>query len=121
VDWRTEGFEALVHCARDTSPRGPEIVHVFDQLVRTIPALQRPVGLLTEGDESPLTITPTVVVSMLGAPTFMDEEIEDGWLVLFLIDLAGAMHELGRKGPDESVFLESWITNSDKVFATFRP
>jgi hypothetical protein len=30
------------------------------------------------------------------------------------------MHELGRKGPDESVFLESWITNSDKVFAVFR-
>jgi hypothetical protein len=35
--------------------------------------------------------------------------------------LAGAMHELGRSGPDESVFLESWITNSDKVFAVFRP
>jgi hypothetical protein len=35
--------------------------------------------------------------------------------------LAGAMHALGRKGPDESVFLESWITNSDKVFAVFRP
>jgi hypothetical protein len=35
--------------------------------------------------------------------------------------LAGAMHELGRKKPDESVFLESWITNSDKVFAVFRP
>ena len=34
--------------------------------------------------------------------------------------LAGAMAELGRK-PDESVFLESWITNSDKVFAVFRP
>ena len=34
--------------------------------------------------------------------------------------LAGAMSELGRK-PDEAVFLESWITNSDKVFATFRP
>jgi hypothetical protein len=35
--------------------------------------------------------------------------------------LAGAMHALGRGGPDESVFLESWITNSDKVFAVFRP
>ena len=35
--------------------------------------------------------------------------------------LAGAMHELGRGRPDESVFLESWITNSDKVFAVFRP
>jgi hypothetical protein len=35
--------------------------------------------------------------------------------------LAGAMQELGRKQPDESVFLESWLTNSDKVFAVFRP
>lgn len=35
--------------------------------------------------------------------------------------LAGAMHELGRREPDESVFLESWITNSDKVFVVFRP
>lgn len=34
--------------------------------------------------------------------------------------LAGAMAELGRK-PDYSVFMESWITNSDKVFAVFRP
>jgi hypothetical protein len=34
--------------------------------------------------------------------------------------LAGAMAELNRK-PDYSVFLESWITNSDKVFAAFRP
>jgi ATP-dependent Lon protease len=30
-----------------------------------------------EGDEAPLTITPTVVVGMLGAPTFMDEEMEE--------------------------------------------
>jgi hypothetical protein len=34
--------------------------------------------------------------------------------------LAGAMSELNRK-PDESVFLESWVSNSDKVFAVFRP
>lgn len=34
--------------------------------------------------------------------------------------LAGAMAELDRK-PDEAVFLESWISNSDKVFAVFRP
>jgi hypothetical protein len=34
--------------------------------------------------------------------------------------LAGAMKELGRK-PDESRFLESWLCNSDKVFAVFRP
>src|SRR6185312_14852254 len=30
-----------------------------------------------EGDEAPLTITPTIVVAMLGAPTFMDEEMEE--------------------------------------------
>lgn len=35
--------------------------------------------------------------------------------------LAGAMSELGRREPDESAFLESWLTNSDKVFAVFRP
>jgi hypothetical protein len=34
--------------------------------------------------------------------------------------LAGAMAQLDRR-PDYSVFLESWITNSDKVFAAFRP
>jgi len=34
--------------------------------------------------------------------------------------LAGAMSELDRK-PDYAVFHESWITNSDRVFATFRP
>jgi ATP-dependent Lon protease len=30
-----------------------------------------------EGDETPLTITPAVVMEMLGAPTFLDEEIEE--------------------------------------------
>jgi ATP-dependent Lon protease len=30
-----------------------------------------------EGDETPLTVTPTVVVDMLGAPKFLDEEIEE--------------------------------------------
>jgi hypothetical protein len=30
------------------------------------------------------------------------------------------MAELGRR-PDECVFLESWISTSDKVFAAFRP
>ena len=34
--------------------------------------------------------------------------------------LAGAMAELGRK-PQESRFIESWLCNSDKVFAVFRP
>jgi ATP-dependent Lon protease len=30
-----------------------------------------------EGDEAPLTITPQVVVEMLGAPSFLDEEMEE--------------------------------------------
>ena len=34
--------------------------------------------------------------------------------------LAGAMAELARR-PQECTFLESWISNSDKVFAVFRP
>ncbi len=34
--------------------------------------------------------------------------------------LVGAMAELDRK-PDYAVFQESWITNSDKVFCSFRP
>ncbi len=34
--------------------------------------------------------------------------------------LAGAMAELGRR-PQASQFIESWLCNSDKVFAVFRP
>ena len=33
--------------------------------------------------------------------------------------LAGAMSELGHGAADHAVFLESWVTNSDKVFAVF--
>ena len=35
--------------------------------------------------------------------------------------LAGAMCELGRTKPAHAAFLESWITNSNKAFAVFRP
>jgi hypothetical protein len=51
------------------------------------------------------------------------EQIEDRGHheVLNWFCLAGAMHALGHRRPDEAVFLESWITNSDKVFAVFRP
>ena len=51
------------------------------------------------------------------------EEVEDRGHheLLNWFCLAGAMHELGHRQPDESAFLESWITNSDKVFAVFRP
>ena len=51
------------------------------------------------------------------------EEVEDRGHheLLNWFCLVGAMHELGARKPDESVFLESWITNSDKVFAVYRP
>jgi ATP-dependent Lon protease len=47
--------------------------------------LEREIGALcrkaarrrAEGNEAPLVITPEVVVEMLGAPTFMDEEMEE--------------------------------------------
>jgi len=47
--------------------------------------LEREIGALcrkaarrrAEGDESALTITPAVVIEMLGAPSFMDEEMEE--------------------------------------------
>lgn len=50
------------------------------------------------------------------------EEVEDSGHheLLNWFCLAGAMNELGRAKPDYSVFLESWITNSDKVFAIYR-
>jgi ATP-dependent Lon protease len=47
-------------------------------LEREIGALCRKVARRrAEGDESPVVISPDVVVEMLGAPTFLDEEIED--------------------------------------------
>ena len=51
------------------------------------------------------------------------EEVEDRGHheLLNWFCLVGAMHELGRTKPDYSTFLESWITNSDKVFAVYRP
>jgi hypothetical protein len=51
------------------------------------------------------------------------EEVEDRGHheLLNWFCLVGAMDALGRAKPDESVFLESWITNSDKVFAVYRP
>jgi ATP-dependent Lon protease len=47
--------------------------------------LEREIGALcrkaarwrAEGAEAPLTVTPAVVIEMLGAPTFMDEEMEE--------------------------------------------
>jgi hypothetical protein len=50
------------------------------------------------------------------------EEVEDRGHheLLNWFCLVGAMNELDRCKPEESIFLESWITNSDKVFAAYR-
>jgi ATP-dependent Lon protease len=73
----------------------PEQLVITDQALRTVIRgytreagvrnLEREIGALcrkaarrrAEGDEAALTITPDVVVEMLGAPTFLDEEIEE--------------------------------------------
>jgi ATP-dependent Lon protease len=73
----------------------PEQVTISDDALRTVIRgytreagvrnLEREIAALcrkaarkrAEGDDSPLAITPAVVVGMLGAPTFMDEEIEE--------------------------------------------
>jgi hypothetical protein len=38
------------------------------------------------------------------------------WLLML-----GAMAELGGRKPQEARFVESWLTNANKVFAVFRP
>ena len=73
----------------------PEQLTISDDALRTVIRgytreagvrnLEREIGALcrkaarrrAEGDEAPLTITPAVVMDMLGAPTFLDEEIEE--------------------------------------------
>ena len=73
----------------------PEQLTLTDDALRTVIRgytreagvrnLEREIGALcrkaarrrAEGDEAALTITPAVVMDMLGAPTFLDEEIEE--------------------------------------------
>jgi ATP-dependent Lon protease len=73
----------------------PEQLVITDDALRTVIRgytreagvrnLEREIGALcrkaarrrAEGDEASLTITPAVVMDMLGAPTFLDEEIEE--------------------------------------------
>ena len=73
----------------------PEQLVITDAALRTVIRgytreagvrnLEREIGALNrkaarrraEGNEEPLTITPDVVVEMLGAPTFLDEEVEE--------------------------------------------
>ncbi len=55
-------------------------------------------------------------------PTLTTEEIEDAGQQEFLnwVCLGGAMHALGRE-PEIVDYVESYIFNSDKCFAIFRP
>jgi ATP-dependent Lon protease len=73
----------------------PEQLTITDEAIRAVihgytreagvRNLEREIGALcrkaarrrAEGDESPLAITPEVVTQMLGAPTFLEEEIEE--------------------------------------------
>jgi len=73
----------------------PEQITITDEAIRAVihgytreagvRNLEREIGALcrkaarlrAEGAEAPLTVTPDVVAEMLGAPTFMDEEIEE--------------------------------------------
>jgi Catalytic LigB subunit of aromatic ring-opening dioxygenase len=52
--------------------------------------------------------------------TLADVEASGHQELLNWFCLLGAMAELGRR-PQEARFLESWLTNADKVFAVFRP
>ena len=48
-----------------------------------------------EGDETPVEVTPDVVVAMLGAPRYLDEEIEERVReALALVDLSGTGERL---------------------------
>ena len=75
VDRRAAGVQ------RCGNPRGHSRLYARGRrrnLEREIGALCRKVARRrAEGDESKVSITPEVVVEMLGAPTFLDEEIEN--------------------------------------------
>jgi hypothetical protein len=79
------------------------------QLHPDVPADRRLFNALTAGDYE------------TWRNTSLDSFVESGqqemlnWAVL-----AGAMDQLGRK-PDVCEFVETWVCNSDKIFAVFRP
>src|SRR5215471_7708922 len=88
-------FEHLIAKQVKNNGLTPEQVEFTDAAIRNVIRgytreagvrnLEREIGSLcrkvarrrAEGDESKITITPDVVVDMLGAPTFLDEEIEN--------------------------------------------
>ena len=64
---------------------------------------------LRRGDYSRWRDTPLAAVEESGQHEMLN------WFAL-----VGAMAELGRK-PDETVLIETWVLNSNKCFAIFRP
>jgi ATP-dependent Lon protease len=69
---------ALTEAALRTIIRGYTREAGVRNLEREIAAVCRKAARKrAEGDESSVTVTPDVVVEMLGAPTFLDEEIEE--------------------------------------------
>jgi ATP-dependent Lon protease len=88
-------FEHLIAKQVKNNGLTPEYVEFTEAAIRSVIRgytreagvrnLEREIGSLcrkvarrrAEGDESRITITPDVVVDMLGAPTFLDEEVEN--------------------------------------------
>jgi hypothetical protein len=79
------------------------------QLYPDIEADRRLWAALRRGDYDTWRRTPLADIEASGQQEMLN------WCVL-----AGAMEELGRK-PDECELVESWIFNSNKCFAVFRP
>jgi hypothetical protein len=79
------------------------------QLYPDIEADRRLYEALRRGDYETWRQTPLAAVEASGQQEMLN------WYAL-----AGAMEELGKK-PDECDFIESWIFNSNKCFAVFRP
>ena len=74
-----------------------------------VPADRALYEALRAGDWETWRTTPLAAIEASGQQEMLN------WMCL-----AGAMAELGRR-PTDSTFVESWIFNSNKVFATFTP
>jgi len=85
------------------------LVDKHHQLYPDIPADRRLYEALATADYETWRATPLTSIEESGQQELLN------WFAL-----AGAMEELGRK-PEVCTFVESWIFNSNKCFAVFRP
>ena len=85
------------------------LVDKNQQLYPDTPADRRLYEALRIGDYETWRSTPLAAIEESGQQELLN------WYML-----AGAMEELGRM-PDECEFIETWLFNSNKCFATFRP